>query len=160
MQTGAMMDEFNARSIVKVSAKSLFVACAFMVLTCAVAAAMEAPSLKQIMQDLRDDLVEITDGLLVNDFNRIEQGASGIAGHDRIPASQVARVAEELGPEMAAFKLMDEQVHELSLSIMKAAREQDRGAVTVSYQRMVEGCLACHDAYKNRVSEVLNKAPE
>lgn len=154
------MDDFNARNTLSLYGKLAFAVCALMVSTCAVGSTEEAPSLKQIMQDLRDNLVEITDGLLIDDFDRIERGAGGIAGHDRIPSSQVARVAAALGPEMAAFKSLDEQVHELSVSMMNAARQQDRGAVMASYRRMVEGCLACHEAFKNRVSEVLEQAPE
>jgi len=140
--------------------KSIFAICAMIVSTYTMAATMEAPTLKEIMQDLRDSLGEITDGLLVDDFDRIATGAMGIVEHAPIPPSQVSQIADELGPEMAAFKLFDEKVHGLSLSMATAASEHDRNTVMRDYQRMVEGCLACHMTFKNRVSEVLNKAPE
>lgn len=140
--------------------KSIFAICALIVSTSTVAETMIAPTLKEIMQGLRDNLVEITDGLLVDDFDRIANGAMGIAQHAQVTAFQKTQIADELGPEMAAFKLFDEQVHGLSMSVATAARDQNRNAVMLDYQRMVEGCLACHDTFKSRVSEVLSKAPE
>ncbi|HNP62960.1 MAG TPA: hypothetical protein PKH39_03440 [Woeseiaceae bacterium] len=126
----------------------------------ALAAESEAePGLKEIMQDLRDSLVEITDGLMLDDFDRIALGATGIAQHAPIPAFQATRIAEALGPEMPAFKQFDELVHTASIRIASAAREEDRDSVIVDYRRMVDGCLACHTAFKSRVSEVLAQAP-
>ena len=140
--------------------KSIFAICALVVSTSTIAETMKAPTLKEIMQGLRDNLVGITDGLLVDDFDRIANGAMGIAQHAPITASQKTQIADDLGPEMAAFKLFDQQVHGLSMSMATAARDHDRNAVMRDYQLMVEGCLACHVTFKNRVSEVLSKAPE
>lgn len=134
----------------------------FILSTSAIAVTATEPSLKEIMQGLRNNLVEITDGLLVDDFDRVVQSATGIAQHAPIAAPQVKRIADELGPEMRAFKQFDEQVHALSVSMATAGREKDRDAVIIGYQRMVNGCLACHAAFKDRVAEALsspNKAP-
>ena len=111
------------------------------------------------MQTLRDNLIEITDGLLVDDFDRIERGANGIAQHPQIAPSQVKRVAEELGSEMPKFKQFDVQVHNLSLSIAVAADAKNSDAVWANYQPLVSGCLGCHSAFKDRVSGVLRLAP-
>jgi hypothetical protein len=121
----------------------------------AIAITGDATTLKEIMQGLRDDLVEITDGLLVDDFEQVARGAMAIAEHPRIPAAQVQLVAAELGPEMAAFKQLDTLVHDLSLEISAAARALDRNAAISGYQQMIEGCFACHAAYKERVAAVL-----
>lgn len=116
------------------------------------------PGLKEIMQDLRDNLVEITDGLLADNFDRVAQGATGVAQHAPISAPQAKQIAAALGPEMPAFRQFDEQVHALSLAIASAASDQDRDAVTVNYRRMVDGCLACHSAFKEQVAAVLSNA--
>jgi hypothetical protein len=118
----------------------------------------EANDLKEIMQGLRNNLVEISDGLLTDDFEKIAHGADAIAGHPRIPPWQVKLVAAELGPEMAAFKQLDTLVHDLSLEIKAAATTHDRDDVISGYQRLLEGCLACHSAYKERVAGVLSRA--
>ena len=125
-----------------------------------VAMAGDAPSLKEIMQGLRNNLVEISDGLLTDDFELVAQGAASIAEHPKIPAAQVQLVAAELGPEMAAFKQLDNLVHDQSLEIGVAAKALDRDAAISSYQRMIEGCFDCHRTYKERVAAILRPEPE
>jgi len=112
-------------------------------------------TLKTIMQEMRLNFLDITDGFLLDDFNKIADGALAIAEHPRIPPEQVERVAAELGAEMPVFKNFDVQVHELSLEMYKAAREQDRAAAVTAYQGMVAACFDCHAAYRERVAAVL-----
>ncbi len=130
----------------------------FLISTIALSATAAETNLKEIMQGLRDDVVEITDGLLTDDFTRVAQGAARIANHPRIPPDQVQLVAAELGTEMAAFKQIDTSVHDLSLSIAAAAEAKDRARAIADYQRMLSGCFACHAAYKDRVETVLSAA--
>jgi cytochrome c556 len=117
----------------------------------------EATTLKSIMLGLRDGLVEISDGLLTDDFGLVQHGATTIAEHPRIPAEQVQLVAQELGEEMAAFKALDTRVHDLSLEIEAAAKVLDGAAARAAFTQMVDGCFACHAAYKERVAAVLNE---
>ena len=112
-------------------------------------------NLQLIMQGLRDDAVEISDGLLIDDFKMVANGAARIANHARIPPHQVQLVAAELGSEMAAFKQFDMSVHDLAESIASAAANNDRERAISDYQQMLNNCLACHAAYKTRVSAVL-----
>jgi hypothetical protein len=107
----------------------------FSISTIALSATAAEPNLKEIMQGLRDDVVEITDGLLTDDFTKVA-----------------------LGAEMAAFKQIDTSVHDLSLSIAAAAEERDHDRAIADYQRMLSGCFACHAAYKDRVGAVLSAA--
>ena len=119
----------------------------------------EATDLKEIMQGLRNNLVDISDGLLTDDFEKITNAADAIAAHPRIPPWQVKLVAAELGSEMAAFKRLDTVVHDLSLEIRAAATAHDRDGAISAYQQMFEGCLACHSTYKERVAAVLSRTP-
>ena len=116
----------------------------------------QEPTLKEIMQGLRDDVFVIADGMFTDDMDRVAQGAAGIAHHPSIPGEQVQRVAAELGPEMPAFKQLDIRVHDLSVSIISAAEAQDRERISADFQQLINGCLACHTAYKERVANVLN----
>ena len=120
-----------------------------------VAPAGEPTALQQIMQDLSDNLIEISDGLLTHDLTLVVSGAKAIAEHPRIPPEQVQLVARELGAEMPAFKQFDARVHNLAVEIGAAASAGDREAAVSGFHRLVDGCLACHDAYKDRVSAVL-----
>ena len=46
------------------------------------------------MQGLRDNLVEIADGLLTDDLELVERGATGIATHPRIPPEQATNLRQ------------------------------------------------------------------
>lgn len=126
-----------------------------LVAACATTTPGDPATLKEIMQGLRDDLVKISDGLLVDDFAMIADGAKGIAEHPRIPTDQVKRVAAELGAEMAAFKQLDTQVHDLAIQAGAAAEASNRDAAFRRYQEIAASCLACHAAYKERIAGVL-----
>jgi hypothetical protein len=112
-------------------------------------------TLKAIMQELRQDFLDISDGFLLEDFDKVAEGALAIAEHPRIPPEQVQLVAEELGAEMPVFKNFDVQVHELSLELYKAAKERDRSAAVAAYQGMVQACFDCHSAFRERVAAAL-----
>jgi hypothetical protein len=134
-------------------------ACLMLIFAPAVGLTSDAADLKEIMQGLRNNLIDISDGMLTDDFEKIALGAGAIAGHPRIPPWQVKLVAAELGSEMAAFKSIDTLVHDLSLEIKVAATAHNRDDVISGYQRLLEGCLACHSAYKERVAAVLGGTP-
>lgn len=119
------------------------------------ALANEATTLQTIMQGLRDNLVEITDGLLTDDFDLVDRGASAIANHPRIPPEQVKLVAAELGQEMPVFKQFDTRVHDLAVQISAAAKNGDGTAAISAFEKMVDGCFGCHTVYKDRVAGVL-----
>ena len=117
----------------------------------------EPTSLQQIMQDLSNNLIEISDGLLTHDLALTAKGAKAIAEHPQIPPEQVQMVAKELGPEMPVFKQFDVRVHNLAMEIGAAASAGDREAAVSGFHRLVDGCLACHDAYKDRVAAALRQ---
>jgi hypothetical protein len=133
----------------------VFVASVAVVLLPAAALTGEDETLKGIMQALRQDFLDVSDGFLLDDFDKVADGALAIAEHPRIPDEQAQRVADELGPEMAVFKNFDVQVHELSLELYKAAQEGDRVAALAAYQGMFAACIDCHAAYRERVAAVL-----
>ena len=115
----------------------------------------ESTTLQTIMQGLRDNLVEIADGLLTDDLELVERGATGIATHPRIPPEQVQLVARELGAEMPAFKQFDMRVHDLAVEIGAAARAGDKTAAISQFEELTRSCFGCHSAYKDRVANVL-----
>ena len=131
----------------------------FLILAPAVAMSADAPSLKEIMQGLRDSLIEISDGLLTDDFTLVSKGAASIAEHPKIAPAEIKLVAAALGPEMAAFKQLDTLVHDLSLEIGDAAKALDGDAANSGFLRLIEGCLDCHRSYQERVAAALSPEP-
>lgn len=116
----------------------------------------EPANLKEIMQQLRQNFLDVSDGFLMDDFAKVAEGALAIAEHPRVPETDAQRIADELGAEMPVFTNFDVQVHELSLEMYEAARDGDRVAALEAYQGMVAACVACHTAYRERVGAALN----
>ncbi|HNP36848.1 MAG TPA: hypothetical protein PKK10_13430 [Woeseiaceae bacterium] len=116
------------------------------------------PTLKEIMQALRDDLVQVLDGLLLDDPARIAIAAQRIADHPEVSVNDRQRVTAELQEEMAQFAGFDHQVHSLAVSIEAAARAEDLALVRAETRQLIDGCLACHSMYKNRIADVLSEA--
>jgi len=114
-------------------------------------------TLKVIMQGLRNDVFVIADGMFTDNMKLIAQGAGRIADHPSIPSGQVRLVAAELGSEMPAFKSFDQQVHDLSVSMISAAKLGNRARINQDFQQLINGCLACHALYKERVANILNE---
>ncbi len=137
--------------------KNLLLIAALAVVALPVTGQTGDPTLKAIMQEMRLNLLDITDGFLLDDFEKIAEGALAIAEHPGIPPEQVQQVADKLGAEMPVFKNFDVQVHELSLEVYKAARAQDRAAAVTAYQGMVAACFDCHAAFRQRVAAVLSE---
>ena len=136
------------------------IACLSLSLIPSLALTSDALSLQEIMQGLGDDTAEMADGLLTGDFDQIAQAADAIANHPKISAEDAQLIAAELGDEMSVFKVLDTLVHDLAVEVGAAARSQDRPAAVSGYQQMFEGCLACHDAYKDRVAAALAEGVE
>lgn len=140
--------------------KRLAVASLALALLPAVASTSDSMTLKEIMQGLREDAVQIADGLLTENFEQIAQAADAIADHPKIPAEHVQLVMAELGDEMPTFKLLDTLVHDLAVEVGAAARSEDLNAAAAAYHEMFQGCLACHDAYQERVAAALQPATQ
>ena len=131
-----------------------------LMLLAAGASADDSMTLVEIMQGLKDDTIRISDGLLTDNFEQIAEAADAIATHPKISADDAQLVAAELGDEMSVFKAIDLLVHDLAVEISVAARARDRSAAFEGYQQMFEGCLACHEAYQDRVATALAREPE
>ena len=154
----AWIDNYGQRSADMLKKSWALIASMAFALIPATALTGEGESLKGIMQTLRQNFLDVSDGFLLDDFDKVADGALAIAEHPRIPAEQVQRVADELGPEMPVFKNFDVQVHELSLELYKAAQDGDRVAALAAYQGMFAACIDCHAAFRQRVAAVLGES--
>jgi mono/diheme cytochrome c family protein len=115
--------------------------------------------LVEIMRRLEADLADVAHGIWVEDPGTVRDAAGRIAAHPRVPPEQMATIRSTLGDELAAFAAMDGSVHDASVALAEAA---EAGAATAElfagYQRIQEGCLGCHAAFRARVFEALRGA--
>lgn len=118
------------------------------------------PTLKEIMQGLRDSLVAMTDGLLLEQPEVVARAATEIAEHAPISAAERSVIKTTLGTDMPGFAQFDQRVHALSLAIRDAASQGALQRAERDYQQMLAACFACHTAYKARVGDALATSTE
>lgn len=114
-------------------------------------------NLKNIMQGLGNNFVQIIESLLTGDRDQLIIAAEKIAQHPEIPEYQRILIAAELENEMPQFARFDQMVHSLSLELQKKGLTSTEQELRSNTQEMLSACLACHTAYKSRVSSVLER---
>lgn len=121
-----------------------------------VGAAAGTLPLKEIMQGLERDMADAAHGLWTQDAAAVETAAGGIADHPRVPQEQMAIIQATLGDDFGKFVEFDQAVHGASVALRDLAAQgppmEDLLAQMVVIQ---EGCVACHTAYRAKVSEAL-----
>lgn len=120
------------------------------------AASLEDPTLKQIMQALEADMAGVAHGIWLEDREAVRAAAERVADHPRVTPEQMATIQATLGAEFATFAGMDGEVHGASVALRDQAAEASVAELAAGYVRIQQGCVACHAAFRPRVSEALN----
>lgn len=115
----------------------------------------EDGSLKQIMQQLGNDYSSLNHAILIEDFDGAASAAHAIASHDKPSLGQRMKVLSRLGSEMSAFKEADDKVHNLAITIEKAAKAKDMSLLIQQQSQMLAACMSCHTSYRSRVVNLL-----
>ncbi|PCI60416.1 MAG: hypothetical protein COB35_09215 [Gammaproteobacteria bacterium] len=114
-------------------------------------------TLKIIMQGLLKNTHKITQGIVLHDFALIEKAAKNIAEHPKPSMMTRMKLVKAMGADMGKFKTKDDVVHHSSVNLIKAAQQKDMPAIQQEYQIMINGCVACHNEFKERVAKILSK---
>ena len=112
--------------------------------------------LKEIMAALETDLIDVGHGLWTDDAALVSEAATRIAEHPTVIPAQMVTIQSVLGDEFSSFAQMDRQVHDGAVALAAAAEaRQPVSDLFAGYVRIQNGCLACHVAFRPRVSEAL-----
>lgn len=111
--------------------------------------------LKPLMVGLAQDMARISTGLWYEDYDLIRQGAQSIAQHPKIPPSQIAKIKKALGPQFSTFVQYDKTVHQTANTLVNAAEAKNWSAVLETHERLQQGCLRCHSAFRDQLRPVL-----
>ncbi|MCL7744371.1 cytochrome c [Guyparkeria hydrothermalis] len=114
----------------------------------------------EIMEDLGDQMVGITEGITHEDWIRVAEHAEAIANHPRPPMSERVRIMAFAGTEVAQFKKYDKEVHEAASSLADTAAGGDGSAVISAFGRLQNGCLDCHAAFRSAYREHFHSAKD
>lgn len=116
---------------------------------------VDTKPLRLLMVGLAQDMARINTGIWHDDFGLVEQGASSIANHPRIPPHQIAKIKKALGREFQNFVRFDKAVHGTATELVSAAEARDWSGVLSRYTELRDGCVGCHTAYRDRLRPVL-----
>lgn len=112
----------------------------------------QGQALRTIMQRLAVDMAALQHALWLEDFDQIEARTAAIAEHPHMAPEEVARIRQELGPEMSTFEAADQAVHQASVRMLGAARSRDTDAILEALAEVQRGCVACHEQFRERLS--------
>lgn len=121
----------------------------------AAADTIDTKRLRLLMVGLAQDMARINTGIWHEDFDLVQQGASSIANHPRIPPDQIAKIKKALGREFQNFVRFDKAVHGTATELVNAAEARDWSGVLTKQTELRDGCFGCHTAYRERLRPVL-----
>jgi len=118
-------------------------------------AAMPANApLIEIMQGLSADMNGVLQGLWLEDPEAVAYYADRIANHSRVTAEEMGVIQGALGSDFATFVSHDQRVHFAAVALVDAVASgssvPDLLSVTTDIQ---EGCVSCHETFRERVLE-------
>ena len=112
-----------------------------------------AANLKIVMRQLGYDMDALNAALWARDFDALGRAATAIAEHPHVSPKEKARVQAALGPDFAAFGAADRRVHDAAVRTASAAASEDSERVLAELGSLQSGCVACHDAFRDRLRE-------
>ncbi|WP_018862694.1 cytochrome c [Thioalkalivibrio sp. ALJ3] len=116
-----------------------------------------AETFQSVMQGLADDMNRVQSALFVEDFATVTEAAEAIADHPKPSLGERRRVLSAVGNRVSEFRGMDQQVHDTAEQLADAAREQDLDRAIRYHGRLVTECIACHSAFRDKVSSDLSR---
>jgi cytochrome c556 len=111
----------------------------------------ESPSLKAIMQQLGRDMCILSDAILREDYRGMGDAARAIAEHPGLSDRELRSILQRLGPKAHHFEQADEHVHRAAMAMHQAAREHNMAQVLRQHSALMEGCMSCHRAFRERL---------
>lgn len=111
-------------------------------------AAEKPMALRTIMKRFDRDMQAATSAISREDWAVVAGLAPKIAKHDQPPMSEKMRILAWLGKDAGKFRDLDGQVHDAATAMAEAARRKDGPAVIAAFARTQQGCLACHQGYR------------
>ncbi len=138
--------------------KPLFTALFFMSVIFFNTAQVDAATrLRYIMNELNANLIKVVDGVMNEDFDRIESASLAIAGHEKAPLSERKRIAGYLKNRASIFKKVDDTVHNGALVMAEASARHDMKAVLSNLVNIQRGCVECHSRFRTEVRKLFYK---
>jgi cytochrome c' len=102
---------------------------------------------RAITQELGTEYLRLTNALLTDDFNGLEESAQAIQGHP-LPNEIVVVIKNKLGKNFHAFERADEQSHKQAAELAKRAAAKDLSGSANAFGGIANGCVSCHKQFR------------
>ncbi len=113
----------------------------------------EGETLHEIMHELGEQMLALTDGLLHDDADAVVHSAAAIADHAPISQDELERIRHVLGDEMAGFEALDKASHAAAVRVHEAAKAGRTDDVITRLGDLQRTCVGCHTQYRERLEE-------
>lgn len=120
-------------------------------------AADKSPNLRDIMQDLGLQMQKGADAISKEDWAALALIAPKLAEHPAPPAAEKVRILTALGSDASRFRELDHQTHHAAEEMGEAAKRNDGQAVIAAYAKVQSACLSCHQGFRSRVRQALDR---
>ena len=117
---------------------------------------LKKATLKEIMQGLSSSMNQLSDGIFLEDYSKIEKAAKDIANHPKAK-SQLPLILKTLGFSIAKFKSIDGTVHNSATEIGKIAHKKNINEISKKFNIAMNACISCHTQFRDKLVKVLNK---
>lgn len=111
-----------------------------------------------MMRLLLSDIQQIDEGIYLEDYAMIEDGAEAIAHHPAMTEEDKIRIKTTLGPQMPRFVSLDMTVHHHADSMRLAAVQKNMREILRHYTIVQQGCVDCHTRFRDPVTEARLKS--
>ena len=115
--------------------------------------AVKALSLRNIMQELSNNMQIVTDAISREDWEQVVRTAPQIANHPQPPIAEKMRILGFAGSNVSNFKSFDKQTHQAAKELEEIAMRKDGKGVIAQFATLQNSCLACHQSFRETFKE-------
>jgi len=105
------------------------------------------------MERLDRDMQAVTGAISKEEWALVAELAPKLAKHAEPPLSEKMRILTWLGTDAGKFRGFDGQVQNAATGMEDAAKRGDGQAVIAAFSRTQQGCLACHQSFRQSFVE-------
>ena len=104
-------------------------------------------TLRTIMQELGAEFLQLSNSLMIDDFNGMDEAAKAIQGHP-LPGGIATAIKNKLGKDFSRFESVDQQSHQAAAELVNRAAARDALGSAKAFGHLTEGCVSCHAQFR------------
>jgi len=107
---------------------------------------------KQVMQMVNMSAIKMLQGFLLNNDGLIVEGAKEIAEHPMPQGGPLRYIDPSKREEfIRLMPTFERQVHGDARDVIRFIREGKKDEAFKAYTQMIQGCMACHELFRDRI---------